>query len=85
MDENSSAALYNPLYDTDLVASTIKDLRPSDIAVKFSFKLRNERPGHHRARRMLPIQNGFITGEIDDILEAGIIFPASPLCLVPYL
>ena len=59
------------------VAWSIKDLRPADVPVRHHFDLTDNTPIHHRARRLAPKHNDYVRKEIDDMLEAGIIVPAT--------
>ena len=65
------------LKDYGIVAWSFHDLRKADVPVKHSFELEDDTPVYHQPRRLSPKHNEVVRSEIDRMLEAGIITPAS--------
>ena len=65
------------LKDYGIIAWSFHDLRKADVPVKHSFELEDDTPVYHQPRRLSPKHNEVVRSEIDRMLEAGIITPAS--------
>lgn len=56
-DQRDRSKLFTMRPDSEVVAWSIKDLRPADVPVDHSFDLTDKSPIHHYARGMSPINN----------------------------
>ena len=74
---NKQAIFKDSITSSKTIAWSMKDLRPADVPVRHHFELTDDTSIHHRARRLAPKHNSIVRKEIDDMLEAGIIVPAS--------
>ena len=77
LDEKIQGLIIDLLKSTTNIAWSLRDLCPADVPVKHHFELSDNNPLYHRARRMSPRHNDFIRKELDNLLDAGIITPAS--------
>lgn len=82
-DEDIRHELLLILKDSGSVAWSLQDLSPADVPVKHYFQLTDSSTIHHRAQRMAPKHNAFIRKELDNLLDAGIIVPASSAWAFP--
>lgn len=70
-----------------VVAESLYDLRPADVPVEHHFELKADEPIYCRGRRVSPKDNKIIWGELQKMLDAGIIVPvtsewSSPVIIV---
>lgn len=79
LDEHSEKILCALLKTSKIVAWSLQNLSPAHFLVKHYFGLTDSRCIHHRPRRMAPGHNEFIWKELDSLLEADIMVPASAL------
>ena len=59
------------------VADSLEDLRPSDVPVKHHFELKTDQPVYCKGRILSPRHNKILWEELQKMLKAGIIIPAS--------
>lgn len=60
-----------------VVATSLRDLCPADVPFKRNFEISDETPVYHSACRMTPKHNEVVQREVESMLKAGIITPAS--------
>lgn len=60
-----------------MVSGTTEALCPATIPTKLGFESNNETPIYHRASQMSPRDKEIACKEIENIVDAGIITPAS--------
>ena len=77
LNEESGDRISGILRDNNIVAWSLQDLCPADVPVRHYFELTDYTPIHHRAHRLAPKHNEFVRKELDNLLDAGIIVPAS--------
>ena len=70
-------SISSTLRDLGVVARTSDELRPADVPVKHYFELNDPTPIHNSSRRLAPRHNELVREELDKMLEAGIITPAT--------
>ena len=68
-------AIKKMLTESDVIADTLHDLRPSSVPFKHSFILKDEKPVFHRPRKMSQRDQEITEKEVKRMLDAGIIKP----------
>lgn len=94
-DPFGKALLYLPQYAfdkiadifvcADVITASPRELQPATVSFWHDFKLSVETPVHHEAVRMAPRHNEVLWKEVQDVLKAGIITPASSSRSFPVL
>lgn len=69
--------LNDMLRDKGICAWSFRDLQAADVPVRHDFELTDDAPIYHNPRRASPRDNTIIRDEIDKMLKAGIIKPAT--------
>ena len=77
LDNEAQRIIETALIDKSIVATSLDDLRPTEVPIKHHFELDDTNPIYHSARRMAPLHNKIVRKELDKMLEAGIITPSS--------
>lgn len=70
LDERSQSTLFSLLETSSMVARSLKDLSPAHVPVNHYLKLRDNRPTHHRPRRMASKHKKLIRKELNNLLDA---------------
>lgn len=68
------------LQDKEICARSFEYLQHDDVAVRLSFQLLDGNPIYYIPRRMSPEDNLFVRGEVEKVLRAGIMKPATSAC-----
>lgn len=69
--------IENIVIPSEVIAMSLEELCPATVPTTHSFQLGTQEAIYHRCRRMPPQCNEIIYVEIQRMLEAGIIHPAS--------
>ena len=77
LDNEAQSLIQTALMDKSIAATSLDDLRPSEVPIKHLFELDNTNPIYHSARRMALLHNSIVRKELDKMLQAGIITPSS--------
>ena len=77
LPEAEQAEIVGMLRDLNVVAWSFDDLRPAEVNVKHFFELTDNTPIHHPVCRLAPKHSDFVRKELNTMLNAGIITPAS--------
>lgn len=77
IQEETKEKIEKVFLNNDVSGSSLYDLRTSSVPYRHHFELTDETPVYHAARRMAPKHNDVVKQEVDIMLKAGIITPAS--------
>lgn len=83
LEPGHASTVLGPLMKSGKVARNLHDIRPANTPVRHSFELRDEDLIYSRGRRLYLHQNQIVREEIDKMLRAGIVTPASSAWYFP--
>lgn len=77
LPEEVGRKILSILQESGIFSWSLEDLRPADLPVRHSFELSTHVPIHCRSSLLPPRHNDMIRSELDNMLKAAIITPAS--------